>query len=72
MHDTVFAGGPDIGNPEGWENGGKRAYIPKTFDAIMPNSDGYFVFDLCHIRMFDYWDTFKRTFTDYTNSLINN
>lgn len=71
MNDTVFAGGPDIGNPEGWQNGGKRAYIPKTLDAIMPNADGYFVFDLCHIRMFEYWDAFGNTFTDYINSLTN-
>lgn len=69
MNDTVFAGGPDIGNPEGWQNGGKSAYIPKTVDAIMPSADGYFVFDLCHIRMFDYWKPFKNTFTDYINSL---
>ena len=69
MGDTVFAGGPDIGNPEGWENGGKSAYIPKTVDAILQEADGYFVFDLCHIRMFDYWTPFKNTFTDYINSL---
>lgn len=71
MGDTVFAGGPDIGNPEGWQNGKKSAYIPKTFDAIVTKgmADGYFVFDLCHIRMFDYWTAFKNTFTDYTNSL---
>lgn len=71
MGDTVFAGGPDIGNPEGWQNGRKSAYIPKTFDAIVTKgrADGYFVFDLCHIRMFDYWNAFKKTFQDYTNTL---
>ncbi len=71
MGDTVFAGGPDIGNPEGWQNGKKSAYIPKTFDAIVTKgmADGYFVFDLCHIRMFEYWSAFKNTFTEYTNSL---
>ena len=71
MGDTVFAGGPDIGNPEGWQNGLKSAYIPKTFDAIVTKgmADGYFVFDLCHIRMFDYWSAFKKTFDDYINSL---
>ena len=69
MGDTVFAGGPDIGNPEGWQNGGKSAYIPKTLDAIIGNADGYFVFDLCHIRMFDYWMPFKHAFEDYINSL---
>lgn len=73
MGDTVFAGGPDIGNPEGWQNGLKSASIPKTFDAIVTQggADGYFVFDLCHIRMFDYWNAFKNTFEDYTNSLTN-
>lgn len=71
MGDTVFAGGPDIGNPEGWQNGGKSAYIPKTVDAIINQADGYFVFDLCHIRMFNYWDAFKKAFEDYTNSLTN-
>ena len=71
MGDTVFAGGPDIGNPEGWQNGLKSAYIPKTFDAIVSKAraDGYFVFDLCHIRMFDYWDAFKKAFQDYINYL---
>ncbi len=73
MGDTVFAGGPDIGNPEGWQNGLKSAYIPKTFDAIVTKgcADGYFVFDLCHIRMFEYWNAFKKTFQDYTDTLTN-
>lgn len=71
MGDTVFSGGPDIGNPEGWQNGGKSAYIPKTVDAIINEADGYFVFDLCHIRMFDYWNPFKKAFNDYINSLTN-
>ena len=35
MNDTVFAGGPDIGNPDGWPEGRRSAYIPKTFDAIV-------------------------------------
>lgn len=74
MNDTVFAGGPDIGNPDGWPEGRRSAYIPKTFDAIVTKggADGYFVFDLCHIRMYEYWIAFKNTFTDYINSLTNN
>ncbi|MBQ9410846.1 MAG: family 10 glycosylhydrolase, partial [Bacteroidales bacterium] len=35
MNDTVFAGGPDIGNPEGWQNGGRSDVIPKTVDACI-------------------------------------
>lgn len=69
MGDTVFAGGPDIGNPEGWQNGGRSAAIPKTLDAIINEADGYFVFDLCHIRMFDYWKPFEKAFTNYIQSL---
>lgn len=65
MGDTVFAGGPDVGNPSGWENGGKSAAIPKTVDACINAADGYFVFDLCHIRMFDYWTPFKNAFSNY-------
>ncbi len=69
MGDTVFAGGPDVGNPTGWENGGKSAAIPKTVDACINAADGYFVFDLCHIRMFDYWTPFKNAFSNYLNTL---
>lgn len=69
MSDTVCIGGPDIGNPEGWQKGGKSAYIPKTLDAIMGEADGYFAFDLCHIRMYGYWIAFRNAFKDYLNSL---
>ena len=67
--DTVFAGGPDIGNARGFENGGCEKIIPNTVDACINNADGYFVFDLCHIRMYDYWDSFKKAFENYLNSL---
>jgi len=69
--DTVFAGGPDIGNSTGWTSGGRSAYIPKTVDAIINEADGYFVFDLCHIREFEYWSAFKKAFTEYINTLTN-
>jgi len=71
MNDTVFAGGPDIGNSTGWQDGGRSDIIPKTVDACINAADGYFVFDLCHIRMYDYWDSYKNAFTDYINSLTN-
>lgn len=67
--DTVFAGGPDIGNPTGWPEGGQGAKIPQTIDACINAADGYFVFDLCHIRMYDYWQDFKKGFDDYLKSL---
>lgn len=67
--DTVCAGGPDIGNATGFENGGCENIIPKTIDACIKEADGYFCFDLCHIRMYDYWDAFKKGFDTYLNSL---
>lgn len=67
--DTEFAGGPDVGNPEGWEKGGRGDLIPKTIDACINAADGYFVFDLCHIRMYEYWADFKRGFDDYLKKL---
>ncbi len=63
--DTDFAGGPDVGNPEGWEKGGQGALIPSTVDACINAADGYFVFDLCHIRMYSYWDNFKEAFAEW-------
>ena len=67
--DTVFAGGPDVGNSTGFENGGQEAVIPQTVDACINAADGYFVFDLCHIRMYDYWDAFRKGFDNYLDSL---
>lgn len=67
--DTEFAGGPDVGNPTGWEKGEQDAKIPDTIDACINAADGYFVFDLCHIRMYDYWAAFKKGFDNYLNTL---
>lgn len=67
--DTVFAGGPDVGNSSGFEKGGCADVIPKTIDACINAADGYFVFDLCHIRMYDYWDAFKKGIDDYLSTI---
>lgn len=63
--DSVFSGGPDIGNSTGWIDGGQDDKIPDAIDACINASDGFFVFDLCHIRMNDYWDAFKKGFDQY-------
>lgn len=67
--DVEFAGGPDIGNSTGWTEGGQAALIPDAIDACITASDGFFVFDLCHIKMYDYWDAFKAGFEEYLNSI---
>lgn len=57
--DVPFAAGPDIGNEKGFETGDKGALIPEIAGVIENEADGFFLFDLCHIRMFDYWDQIK-------------
>ena len=63
--DVSFCGGPDVGNGSGWEEGGQSARIGDAVKVCIDNSDGFFVFDLCHIQMFDYWDAFKQSFDTY-------
>lgn len=68
--DVPFAGGPDIGNSSGFENGGKGALMPDIVNACINSStEGMFFFDLCHIKMYDYWDDIKAAFDQYLNTL---
>lgn len=60
-----FAAGPDIGNGSGFENGHQEALIPDIVNTMLGASDGLFIFDLCHIRMFDYWDAFEEGIASY-------
>ena len=67
--DVPYAAGPDIGNGSGFENGHQEALIPDIVDTMMKNADGLFIFDLCHIRMFDYWDAFGTGIAAYLETL---
>ncbi|MGM9791254.1 MAG: alpha amylase family protein [Candidatus Cryptobacteroides sp.] len=70
--DVPFAGGPDIGNGSGFENGGQGALMDDIVEACMGNSTaGMFFFDLCHIRMYNYWDDIKNAIENY-NTQHNN
>lgn len=70
--DVPFAGGPDIGNGSGFENGGQGDLMDDIVEACMGNSTaGMFFFDLCHIRMHDYWDDIKGAIENY-NTQHNN
>ncbi|MCS2679170.1 hypothetical protein NXV90_27610 [Bacteroides ovatus] len=35
----------------------------------MSNSDGFFAFDLCHVKKYDYWNAFKTGFDKYLESI---
>lgn len=58
--DVPFAAGPDIGNENGFETGDKAGILPEIKETILKEADGFFLFDLCHIRAFDYWDAFVK------------
>lgn len=65
-----FAGGPDIGNASGFENGGRADIIPTVIDAcINASSNGLFIFDLCHIKMYNYWEAFETGINSYLEKL---
>ena len=64
--DVPFVGGPDIGNSTGFTSGGQGALMPSIVDAcINASTEGMFFFDLCHIKMYDYWDDIKKAFDQY-------
>ena len=68
--DVPFIGGPDIGNSTGFENGGQGKLMPDIVDAcINASTEGMFFFDLCHIKMYDYWDDIKIAFDQYLETL---
>ena len=57
--DVPFYSGPDIGNEPGFPGGGQGALMPEILRTMDTYADGAFVFDLCHIRLYNYWDSFK-------------
>ena len=65
-----FAAGPDIGNATGFENGKQEALMPDIVMTMLSACDGgLFIFDLCHIRMFDYWNAFQTGIDAYLKTL---
>ena len=61
--DVNFIGGPDVGNSTGFGNGGQNDLMPDIVDACYnASTGGMFFFDLCHIKMYDYWSGIKKGF----------
>ena len=68
--DVNFIGGPDVGNSTGFGNGGQNDLMPDIVDACYnASTGGMFFFDLCHIKMYDYWDDIKKAFDQYLETL---
>ena len=68
MGDVLFAGGPDVGNGDGYDGGGQGEAVTQTIDACINAADGYFLFDMCHVRKYEYWDDIKTGVSTYKNS----
>ena len=64
-----YAAGPDVGNGSGFENGGQGSRIPDIVSTCLGASDGLFIFDLCHIKMYDYWFSFKSGIDAYLKTV---
>lgn len=69
MGDTKFAGGPDVGNwtiPAGTDAG---TAVTNTVDACINSGDGYFLFDIVHVKQYGYWSNLKTGIDKYLNSV---
>lgn len=64
-----FAGGPDVGNPTGFADGKASKAVEQSVDACINEGDGYFVFDMVHIRQYNYWASLKAGIDKYLNSI---
>ena len=62
-----FAGGPDVGNATGFTEGKATQAVTNSVDACINASDGYFVFDMVHVRKYDYWNALKTGIEKYLN-----
>ncbi len=66
---TKFSGGPDVGNADGFENGGAYKAVTNSVDACINSSYGYFVFDISQVRDYDYWSALQQGINKYLNTL---
>ena len=53
----------------GFENGGQGAAVTKSIDACINAADGYFLFDMVHVRDYNYWSACKSGIDKYLNTL---
>jgi len=56
--EVPFLAGPDIGNEPGFGQGGRQETIREIRSTVLEEADGFFLFDLCYVRHFDYWNVF--------------
>ncbi|WP_321333327.1 alpha amylase family protein [uncultured Bacteroides sp.] len=66
--DVKFAGGPDVGNWSVPVGINLNTAVTNTVDACINSSDGYFVFDIVHVKKYNYWDELKSGIDAYLKS----
>lgn len=67
--DVKFAGGPDVGNWTVPTGTNLSNAVTTTVDACINSSDGYFVFDIIHVKKYDYWDELKTGIDAYLKTV---
>jgi uncharacterized lipoprotein YddW (UPF0748 family) len=67
--DVKFAGGPDVGNTGDFSKGGQETAVTNSVNACITPADGYFLFDMVHVRMYNYWDALKTGIDKYLSSI---
>jgi uncharacterized lipoprotein YddW (UPF0748 family) len=67
--DVKFAGGPDVGNWTVPAGTNLSNAVTTTVDACINSSDGYFVFDIIHVKEHDYWDELKTGIDAYLKTV---
>ncbi len=69
--DAVVIGGPDIGNGA-WAISSESVVnqaITQSVDAVINNSDGYFLFDMIHLKQKNQWQYVKTGIDKYLESV---
>ncbi|NDV69700.1 alpha amylase family protein [Dysgonomonas sp. 25] len=62
LGDTKFAGGPDVGNWNVPAGTNVHTSVTNSIDAAYHAGNGYFLFDLIHVKKSDFWNDLKQGF----------
>jgi len=71
--DTKVVGGPDVGNGD-WATSSDNVVnqaITQSVDAAINSCDGYFLFDMIHLKKKNQWQYVKTGIDDYLESFEN-
>ncbi|NDV96364.1 S-layer protein [Dysgonomonas sp. 521] len=71
LDDVKFAGGPDVGNWNVPEGTNVNTAVANTVDAAINAGNGYFLFDIIHLKMHNYWPDVKKGIDKYLESIEN-